>query len=694
MATFADLVSRSVMDFRVLVELSSFDGSSYSGYFTTGGDFTPIGSTVAYEGRLVKAPDVQIRRDSVFFGLSMFSLGSIDLINSDGYFDSLGDSTIIQGGLVSIRIGFDQIALSSYSTIFTGYVESLQTSETQATVAIADLKRKLRHSNTVSRVLINALDFARDVLIDAYGITYDDTYFDTTAWDVAQAQAPVISRFHPDNDTVGDCLSDIGASLFGFVAIAGDGRYTARIIDTTATSVTTIRKIDILSHHDIGYSTDQVLASSGCRVLSWAPFSSSQKPVGMDQCWTLSIGSISGQSVLMAGGSGDGAMAKSTDDGNSWTYCTFGMSFASEVTCILQFTDYPDVWLMGTGGPYSPHGNATIQRSTDGGSTFSIMDYLDGYDSYTVWSGVSLSGASAIIGVENPSIWRTRSGGLAWEKVLSSPTCIARAMVSPTANTVVFGGDNGVVYRSEDAGSSWTQIATIASTVTVYSMAEANGIIIAGCSPYGDIYRSDDLGSTWTLLQTLGSSSTYIYAMRSIGGAVSDEAPGTSFVCTVGTTGQILYSEDYFSSYTVLDTISESTPRPLAVTQKGTIITGGVDLVRSEWASDTHYEVEATSESYVWGAYGIDATKNFETFFGNVSAAQDGAALIEDYFKNSHGTFSIQIPISYYALELAQMVDVEIWRSQSEMLGTKKCEIMGITWQLGLPAMKLDLRIA
>src|SRR3990167_1530185 len=47
-------------------------------------DFTPVGASQAYEGRLLGAPAIAKRRDPLYFGKLAFGGGSITLANGDG----------------------------------------------------------------------------------------------------------------------------------------------------------------------------------------------------------------------------------------------------------------------------------------------------------------------------------------------------------------------------------------------------------------------------------------------------------------------------------------------------------------------------------------------------------------------------------------------------------------------------------
>ena len=67
---------------------------------------------------------------------------------------------------------------------------------------------------------------------------------------------------------------------------------------------------------------------------------------------------------------------------------------------------------------------------------------------------------------------------------------------------LVFGANDGYIYRSTNNGSTWTQITGL-DTGSVSALLFVNNMIVAGTSPDAKLWVSYDLGLTWTLLATL-----------------------------------------------------------------------------------------------------------------------------------------------------------------------------------------------
>jgi hypothetical protein len=111
----------------------------------------------------------------------------------------------------------------------------------------------------------NALDVIYDLLALNSNIVYNDTYFNTTEWDIARTLAPNIT-ISMDSDVTTEEINTLieiaCASCFGLFIIQPDNRYTFKMIDTSATATTTISKYDILTDTlSIDYDPSQVLSS-------------------------------------------------------------------------------------------------------------------------------------------------------------------------------------------------------------------------------------------------------------------------------------------------------------------------------------------------------------------------------------------------------------------------------------------------
>ena len=180
--TFADCVASSISKSVVLVEISLPSETKYYAKKY----FTPVNSTHLYEGRLISAFDIGIKRDALTWGVLEYSGGSITLNNADGYFNQyVTDNWFVgwYGSSVTVKFGYEQLPLADYITLWTGYIESISLTNTNFVLTVAENRKILDNVDIqASWININAMTVIKEAILLAYpDITYDSTYFDTTA---------------------------------------------------------------------------------------------------------------------------------------------------------------------------------------------------------------------------------------------------------------------------------------------------------------------------------------------------------------------------------------------------------------------------------------------------------------------------------------------------------------------------------
>jgi len=259
--SFADEITKAVSQPVVLVHVDSVD-AGYAGRFATT-EFTPIGASVPYEGRLFSLPAIASSRDLQFFGILKYSSSGITLINADGDLDTLLEDYNILGSKVRIYYGFQDMNISTFVNIYTGYVEAATISETYANLTVSDRRKIFDTEIDDFWEEIDALTVIKEtILLADTNIAFNDTYFDTTAWDAAAALAPDLTIWADEPLKRGDqIISGASLSAFGNVTIEPDGRYSFRYINQGATATTTIKKADIMNEYSIVYDSSEVLSS-------------------------------------------------------------------------------------------------------------------------------------------------------------------------------------------------------------------------------------------------------------------------------------------------------------------------------------------------------------------------------------------------------------------------------------------------
>jgi photosystem II stability/assembly factor-like uncharacterized protein len=243
---------------------------------------------------------------------------------------------------------------------------------------------------------------------------------------------------------------------------------------------------------------------------------------------------IAGQPHVFFQGATGGGVWKTDDAGHQWFPITDGQLPVGNIGAIDVADSDPNVIWAGTGSACI-RGNISVGRgvwrSVDGGRRWSFAGLPE---SGAIGSLVvhprdpDLAYVAALghIFGKNPErgVYRTRDGGATWEHVLflnDSTGAVSLAMDPHNPRvlyagmwraerkpwTLISGGAEGGLYKSTDAGDSWTRLAgglpqgivgkvTVsvsgASPERVWAMVEAE--------PGNGLYRSDDAGATWTFL--------------------------------------------------------------------------------------------------------------------------------------------------------------------------------------------------
>jgi hypothetical protein len=227
------------------------------------GETMPVDSLITYQGRLDSVPDIGRSRDPLFFGKLSYNSGSVNLINGDGYFDTFAEDNNIYGNPARIRFGDASKTIDDYETIFTGFIENVDISETSAGFTLTDRRKQLTREAAYSCTAKNALDAILELLLQEYGYQYTVAYFDKTAWDAATLLAPDITIAYDDDNRlpVIEIIEEICRSLFGIFDITPDGLFTFAYIDPSASASTTISKYDYLNPIEVTYDPSEVISS-------------------------------------------------------------------------------------------------------------------------------------------------------------------------------------------------------------------------------------------------------------------------------------------------------------------------------------------------------------------------------------------------------------------------------------------------
>ena len=116
-----------------------------------------------------------------------------------------------------------------------------------------------------------------------------------------------------------------------------------------------------------------------------------------------------------------------------------------------------------------------------------------------------------IISANTGGVWRTIDAGATWTPLGDYFTNLRAYSVAidPTdSDTYFFGSSSGIIYKSTDAGGTWNQLADMSSSLINKILINPDDTdIMFASSQNAGIYRSTDAGATW--LEVAGDSKSY-----------------------------------------------------------------------------------------------------------------------------------------------------------------------------------------
>lgn len=220
-------------------------------------------------------------------------------------------------------------------------------------------------------------------------------------------------------------------------------------------------------------------------------------------------------------GIGDG-IYKSKDGGRSWE--NIGLRDVQQVGRIVVHPNNPDiVFVAGCGHPFGPNEERGVFRTSDGGKTWKKVLYIDRntgavqveFDptnptilfaalwthQLAPWKNGNFSGSGSGLfkSTDGGSTWRRLTRGLPTPEQGLGRIYFSIAPRNPKRIYATVSARKGRgIYRSDDAGESWTLIGTdLRVRGYIRTHPEKPDVVFVACEAS---YRSDDGGKTWTCI--------------------------------------------------------------------------------------------------------------------------------------------------------------------------------------------------
>ncbi|KQP47701.1 hypothetical protein ASF44_23870 [Pseudorhodoferax sp. Leaf274] len=219
-----------------------------------------------------------------------------------------------------------------------------------------------------------------------------------------------------------------------------------------------------------------------------------------------------------------GSIFRSADNGQGWSTVSPGGNFGQSLMGVAFATPTHGV-AVGIGGH--------LLRSTDAGLNWTATasgttEQLNAVGFFDTTTGVAMGA--------NGTIVRTADAGASWSAVSSGTPNTFQAFAPVTGTTGVASSTSGL-WRTTDAGASWTPAAGAAFSARSLAFSALTGLAVGDA---GEVRRSTDGGQLWTAV-----SSGTTESIR----AVTFVTP--SRVVAVGTNGIVLRSDDAGATWQV-----------------------------------------------------------------------------------------------------------------------------------------------
>ena len=108
---------------------------------------------------------------------------------------------------------------------------------------------------------------------------------------------------------------------------------------------------------------------------------------------------------------------------------------------------------------------------------------------------VRTGGTARLLAVDATGLVASDDGGRTWRPLTTPPTYPMTALAATPDGSVLYAGTLDGMYRSDDAGGTWTATADKGSAFAIAT--SPDGAVVAVVSQETEFFRSSDRGATW-----------------------------------------------------------------------------------------------------------------------------------------------------------------------------------------------------